>query len=429
MENNAIQINNLVKEYKMFSRKKDRLLEAILPNYERHTNFKAIDNLNLEIKKGEILGILGKNGAGKSTLLKMITGVVVPTSGELKVEGKISSLLELGAAFNPDLTGMENIYQHGQVMGLTDEEIKAKEKEIIEFADIGEHLSQPVKTYSSGMFARLAFACAINVDPDILIVDEVLSVGDIAFQLKCFKKFEQFKESGKTILFVTHSVDDVLRNCTRAIIMQNGRKTYDGDVKTGVEKYKKLMVGIEEKEEEPKQEETKSTEYKYDGETWKSKMTENPKLITYGNGKAEVIDYGAFDKEGHIVNVINSDEEITFKSKVLFKEKVKNPIFTMTVKDFSGKEMAGTNTDIEKIATGEFEKGDIVIAEFTQKIPLVPGKYTLSFSCTRYTSSGELEALNRKYDALLVEFTTSKRTVGLVNIDSKIKIHKIEKDK
>lgn len=429
MENNAIQINNLVKEYKMFSRKKDRLLEAILPNYERHTNFKAIDNLNLEIKKGEILGILGKNGAGKSTLLKMITGVVVPTSGELKVEGKISSLLELGAAFNPDLTGMENIYQHGQVMGLTDEEIKAKEKEIIEFADIGEHLSQPVKTYSSGMFARLAFACAINVDPDILIVDEVLSVGDIAFQLKCFKKFEQFKESGKTILFVTHSVDDVLRNCTRAIIMQNGRKTYDGDVKTGVEKYKKLMVGIEEKEEEPKQEETKSTEYKYDGETWKSKMTENPKLITYGNGKAEVIDYGAFDKEGHIVNVINSDEEITFKSKVLFKEKVKNPIFTMTVKDFSGKEMAGTNTDIEKIATGEFEKGDIVVAEFTQKIPLVPGKYTLSFSCTRYTSSGELEALNRKYDALLVEFTTSKRTVGLVNIDSKIKIHKIEKDK
>ncbi len=429
MENNAIQINNLNKEYKMFSRKKDRLLEAILPKYERHTTFKAIDNLNLEIKKGEILGILGKNGAGKSTLLKMITGVVAPSSGELKVEGKISSLLELGAAFNPDLTGMENIYQHGQVMGLTDKEIKAKEKEIIEFADIGEHLSQPVKTYSSGMFARLAFACAINVDPDILIVDEVLSVGDIAFQLKCFKKFEQFKESGKTILFVTHSVDDVLRNCTRTIIMQNGRKTYDGDVKTGVEKYKKLMVGIEEKEEETEQEEAVKSEYSYDGETWKSKMTENPKLITYGNGKAEVIDYGAFDAEGHIVNVINSDEPITFKSKVLFKEKVKNPIFTMTVKDFSGKEMAGTNTDIEKIATGEFEKGDIVVAEFTQKIPLVPGKYTLSFSCTRYTSSGELEALNRKYDALLVEFTTSKRTVGIINIDSNIKIHKIEKDK
>ena len=191
--NTVIKITDLVKEYKMYSNKKARLFEAVLPHYQNHSTFKAMDNLNLEIKRGEMLGILGKNGAGKSTLLKMITGVVSPTSGTIEVNGKISSLLELGAAFNPDLTGYENIYQHGQVMGLTDEEIKSKEKEIIEFADIGEHLSQPVKTYSSGMFARLAFACAINVDPDILIVDEVLSVGDIAFQLKCFKKFEQFK--------------------------------------------------------------------------------------------------------------------------------------------------------------------------------------------------------------------------------------------
>ena len=431
MEDTAIEINNLVKEYKMYARKKDRLLETILPKYEKHTTFKAIDDLNLEVKKGEVLGILGKNGAGKSTLLKMITGVVSPTSGDLKVNGKISSLLELGAAFNPDLTGMENIYQHGQVMGLTDEEIKAKEKEIIEFADIGEHLSQPVKTYSSGMFARLAFACAINVDPDILIVDEVLSVGDMAFQLKCFKKFEQFKEKGKTILFVTHSITDVLKNCTRTIIMQNGRKTYDGDVKTGVEKYKKLMVGIEDTDENIEQEdnlEITQTPEISNTATWKEKMMENPKLITYGNGKAEVIDYGVFDKDGNLVNVINSDEIVTMKSKVLFKEKVTDPIFTMTVKDFQGREMAGTNTNIEKVVTGEFDKGDIVIAEFTQKIPLVPGKYTLSFSCTRYTSSGDLEALNRKYDALLVEFTTEKRTVGIVNIDSKIKIYKAEKE-
>ena len=188
----VIKITNLVKEYKMFDRKKDRLLETILPRYQKHTTFRALDNLNLELKKGEVLGILGKNGAGKSTLLKMITGVATPNSGTIEINGKISSLLELGAAFNPDLTGYENIYQHGQVMGLTSEEIKAKEQEIIDFADIGDHLSQPVKTYSSGMFARLAFACAINVDPDILIVDEVLSVGDMAFQLKCFKKFEQY---------------------------------------------------------------------------------------------------------------------------------------------------------------------------------------------------------------------------------------------
>ena len=189
----AIEIKNLTKEYKMYPTKKDRLIEAVFPGAQRHGTFRAMDNLNLEVKKGEILGILGKNGAGKSTLLKMVTGVVTPTSGEIITKGKISSLLELGTAFNMELTGIENIYQHGQVMGLTNEQIEERKQEIIDFADIGEHLYQPVKTYSSGMFARLAFSCAINVDPEILIVDEVLSVGDMAFQLKCFKKFSPIR--------------------------------------------------------------------------------------------------------------------------------------------------------------------------------------------------------------------------------------------
>ena len=165
MSETVVKITNLVKEYKMYARKKDRLLETVFPWIERHGTFRAMNNLNLEIHKGEVLGILGKNGAGKSTLLKMITGVVIPTSGKIEIKGKISSLLELGTGFNPDLTGYENIYQHGAVMGLTHEQIKAKEQDIIDFADIGEHLNQPVKTYSSGMFASLAFACAINVDP------------------------------------------------------------------------------------------------------------------------------------------------------------------------------------------------------------------------------------------------------------------------
>ena len=157
----VVKIENLCKEYKMFDRKADRLIEAMIPGIERHKTFKALDNINLKIRKGEVLGILGKNGAGKSTLLKIITGVVTPTSGKVEIKGKISSLLELGAAFNTELTGIENIYQHGEVMGLSKEEIEKKKPEIIEFADIGDHLYQPVKTYSSGMFARLAFACAI----------------------------------------------------------------------------------------------------------------------------------------------------------------------------------------------------------------------------------------------------------------------------
>lgn len=307
-------------------------------------------------------------------------------------------------------------------MGLSDEEIKAKEKEIIEFADIGNHLSQPVKTYSSGMFARLAFACAINVDPDILIVDEVLSVGDMAFQLKCFKKFEQFKEKGKTIIFVTHNVADVLSNCNRVIILENGRKTFDGSVKDGVNRYKKIIVGInpdENKKIVKSEEENSNTEF------WKDKLNKNPNMIEYGNNEAEVIDYGSFDSEGNLVNVFDNQDTITFKSKVKFYTQVKDPIFTLTIKDFAGKDIAGTNTNIEKVITGTFEAGETAIAEFTQKIPVAPGKYTVSFSCTRYNLEGDLEALSRKYDALLIEIITTKNTVGLVRLDSEIKVSKI----
>ncbi len=422
-QENVIEIKDLVKKYKMYNRKQDRLLEAIFPKMNRHSDFTATDHLDLTIKKGEALGILGKNGAGKSTLLKMITGVVIPTSGELKVNGKISSLLELGTAFNSELTGEENIYQHGQVMGLTKEEIEATKQDVIDFADIGEHLYQPVKTYSSGMFARLAFACAINVDPDILIVDEVLSVGDMAFQLKCFKKFEEFKSKGKTILFVTHSVSDILKNCTRVIILESGKKTFDGDVKEGVDLYKKIITGNAPKNSNL---DKVSEEIKIDDDpnTWKSHFNQNPNLIEYGNLDAEVIDYGIFDTNRNYLSIIDNEKEVVLKSKIKFNKEVDNPIFTMTIKNFNGVEVAGTNTMIEKIYPGKFEKGDIVEVEFIQKLPLAPNKYTLSFSCTHINAKGELEILNRKYEALLIEIMSNKECVGIAKLDTKINIIK-----
>ena len=214
-----------------------------------------------------------------------------------------------------ELTGLQNIYQHGQVMGLTKKEIEEKKQEIIDFADIGDHLYQPVKTYSSGMFARLAFACAINVDPDILIVDEVLSVGDMAFQLKCFKKFEQFKEKGKTILFVTHNISDIIRNCTRAIILKEGKKIFDGNVKDGVEMYKKIIVGIEADSEEKKQ--------------------DDEQLITYGNGKAEILSYEILNYKNEKIKILENDEEVNIRLKIKFNEDVKEPIFAVSIKDFN----------------------------------------------------------------------------------------------
>ena len=441
---NIIEIKNLKKEYKMYNSKKARLLEAVLPLYQKHETFSAINDLNLTVKKGEILGILGKNGAGKSTLLKMITGVVTPTSGTIKVNGKISSLLELGAAFNSELTGIENIYQHGQVMGLTNEQIEATKQDVIDFADIGEHLYQPVKTYSSGMFARLAFACAINVDPDILIVDEALSVGDVAFQLKCFKRFEQFKNKGKTILFVTHNVSDVIRNCTRAIILNDGKKVYDGDVKGGVEKYKKIITKSCEDDENQSDNidnkindidiiqnnniDIKNRNSKLNGKInendWKNNYDINPSIIEYGNGKADLVDFGIFDLDGNILTSIENDKEIIVKTKIVFNEKIIDPIFTLTIKDFKGLDITGTNSMNEGIVSGTFEKGDIAVAQFKQKFSLAPNKYTLSFSCTHINGNGELEVLSRKYDALIIEISSNKNCVGLLRLDSQITISK-----
>lgn len=420
-DENIIEIKDLVKKYKMYNKKQDRLIETIIPQIVRHTDFTAMNNLNLNIRKGEVLGILGKNGAGKSTLLKMITGVVIPTSGTLKVNGKISSLLELGTAFNMELTGEENIYQHGQVMGLTREEIEATKQDVIDFADIGDHLYQPVKTYSSGMFARLAFACAINVDPDILIVDEVLSVGDMAFQLKCFKKFEEFKSKGKTILYVTHNIGDVLENCSRVVILDNGVKIFDGETKEGVETYKKLITGMLSKDKESNQTEKEEI----DKSLWKSNFNVNPNMIIYGNKEAEIYDYGIFNSKDEFESVVNNEEEISIRLKARFNNDVECPTFSMTIKDFMGKEICGTNTNIQKFYTGKCQKGKEYMCEFKQKMQLAPGKYTLSLSCSKYDMNGTLVPINRNYDAIIFEVISKKPVVGYYELDTKLKLEEI----
>ena len=202
---------------------------------------KALKNINLKINKGESIGIVGTNGSGKSTLLKLVTGVVTPTTGTIKTDGKIAALLELGAGFNPEYTGIENIYLNGTMMGYTEEEMKKRVPDIIEFADIGEFINQPVKSYSSGMFARLAFAVSINVEPDILIVDEALSVGDTRFQVKCIDKMRELQESGTTILFVTHAIEQIKRFCTRAIWIKNGELIEDGEASQVVDLYDNFM--------------------------------------------------------------------------------------------------------------------------------------------------------------------------------------------
>lgn len=242
MDKGTIEVRDLSKVYHLYDKPSDRIRETFSIRKKKYSKeHYALKNINLRINKGESIGIVGTNGSGKSTLLKLVTGVVTPTKGEIKTEGKIAALLELGAGFNPEYTGIENIYLNGTMMGYTEEEMKKRVPDIIEFADIGEFINQPVKSYSSGMFARLAFAVSINVEPDILIVDEALSVGDTRFQVKCIDKMRELQESGTTILFVTHAIEQIKRFCTRAIWIKNGELIEDGEASQVVDLYDNFM--------------------------------------------------------------------------------------------------------------------------------------------------------------------------------------------
>lgn len=235
----AIRVKDLTKKYKLYHKRSEKIAN-IFGKEKNIKEFYALKGISFEINRGECVGIIGHNGAGKSTLLKLLTGVAFPTSGEIEINGRLASMLELGSGFNPELTGMENIYFNGSLNGLTKEEIDGKLKDILDFADIGNFIEQPVKNYSSGMFARLAFAVAINVDPDILIVDEILSVGDVGFQVKCMEKFNEFKKKGKTILYVSHGLGTVKKFCDRAIWLQKGQIVDDGNSVIVVERYYNL---------------------------------------------------------------------------------------------------------------------------------------------------------------------------------------------
>ena len=239
----AIAVDHVSKMYKLYDKPMDRLKESLgLSRQKKYKEHFALDDVSFQVHQGETVGIIGTNGSGKSTILKIITGVLNPTAGEVRVNGRISALLELGAGFNGEYSGIENVYLNGTMIGFSREEIDAKMDDILSFADIGEFVHQPVKTYSSGMFVRLAFAVAINIEPEILIVDEALSVGDVFFQAKCYRKFEEFKEMGKTILFVSHDLSSIGKYCDRVVLLNQGHKLAEGGAKDMVNLYRKVLV-------------------------------------------------------------------------------------------------------------------------------------------------------------------------------------------
>lgn len=424
MEKFAIKVNDLSKMYKLYDKPSDRLKESLgLTRKVRYKEHYALQNVSINVRKGETVGIIGTNGSGKSTILKIITGVLSPTSGSVEINGRISALLELGAGFNQEFTGIENVYLNGTMNGFSREEIDAKLDDILQFADIGDFINQPVKTYSSGMFVRLAFAVAINIDPEILIVDEALSVGDVFFQSKCYHKFEEFKKMGKTILFVSHDLSSIAKYCDRVILLDKGVKVDEGSPKQIIDLYKKALVHqLTGANEENVTDVIGSVEAELtEGQLWKSRLRINPKLTEYGNSYAEIIDFALMDSYGRITDTIDKGSEFTVKMRVRYQQHLDHPIVAFTIKDLKGTDLCGTNTMYEKNEVRNVKPGDEVIVLFTQKMDLQGGEYLLSLGTSGYVQ-GEYTVYHRLYDVCNMTVFSDKNAVGVYDMNSRIQI-------
>ena len=410
----VIQVQHLSKMYKLYDKPSDRLKESLgLSRKKRYREHYALNDVNFDIEEGECVGIIGVNGSGKSTILKIITGVLNPTQGEVKVDGRISALLELGAGFNMEYSGLENVYLNGTMIGFSKEEIDARLDDILAFADIGDYIHQPVKMYSSGMFVRLAFAVAINIDPEILIVDEALSVGDVFFQAKCYHKFEA---QGKTILFVSHDLSSISKYCDRVILLHKGKMLDQGTPKAMVDMYKQLLV-----HQDPVKQGEGSNQEKGDSENWREGFQVNPDTLEYGEKQAEIVDFVVLDEKGRQSNTIEKGTTFQIKMRVQFHENIQEPILAYTFKNIQGTEITGTNTMYEKASVEHPEAGRECVVTFTQRMDLQGGEYLLSFGCTGYRN-GEFAVFHRLYDACNITVVSAKNTVGFYDMNSKVTI-------
>ncbi len=428
----AIQVNHLVKTYKLYDKPKDRLKEALgfgrkKKRYKEHSALKGVD---LTIYQGETVGIIGTNGSGKSTILKIITGVLNATEGEVAVNGRISALLELGAGFNMEYNGIENVYLNGTMMGFSRKEIDEKLPAILEFADIGEYINQPVKTYSSGMFVRLAFALSINIDPEILIVDEALSVGDVFFQAKCYHKFEEFKEQGKTIVFVSHDLSSISKYCDRVVLLNQGVKLGEGDPKEMIDAYKQVLVGqypLPEVDTGANDVTLRDPDHSSTGTGEADRGTGaavNPELLEYGTKQALIDEYYIEDHTGKKVSAVLKKDLCAIHMYVTFHEDIAAPIFAFTIKNIKGVEITGTNTMFEKAFLSSVKKGQRKHIVFQQRMDLQGGEYLLSLGVTGFEKEN-FTVYHRLYDVMNITVISDKDTVGYYDMNSEITVEDV----
>lgn len=384
-KNIAIRVNNLTKIYHLYDKPQDRFKEALNPfKKSYHRDFYAMNDVSFEVMRGETVGIIGKNGAGKSTLLKMITGVLTPTYGDVYVEGKIASLLELGAGFNNELSGLDNIYLNGTLMGFTKEEMDLKVDAILEFADIGEFIYQPAKVYSSGMFARLAFSVAINVEPDVLIVDEALSVGDMSFQSKCMDRMKEMTEKGITLLFVSHDIYSVQSLCDKAIYIDDGKLKDIGKVDDVTSKYVAIQRAENNSLLEKKSSKNNSVNNNVETEASSNLINtmdiSGEKLLPgkiSGNNKARILDFMLCNSRGEESSEIISNEEYIIKLSIKFNEDLDSFAVVCPIRSLNGIQEIGVSSSVEKFIFPEVKKNEIYIVEIKSIMNIQYGIYNL----------------------------------------------------
>ncbi|MFT3929003.1 MAG: ABC transporter ATP-binding protein [Spongiibacteraceae bacterium] len=440
----AIQVNDLSKCYAIYDQPRDRLKQFVLPKLGRligrdsqayYREFWALKNISFNVHKGETVGIIGRNGSGKSTLLQLICGTLNPTSGSLQTQGRIAALLELGSGFNPEFTGRENVYMNGSILGLTAQEIDARFDDIAAFADIGEFINQPVKTYSSGMVVRLAFAVAINVDPQILVVDEALSVGDELFQRKCFARISQIKERGATILFVSHSGSAVVELCDRAILLDSAELLCSGSPKSIVGKYQKLIYAPNEQRLHIRAEIRSCAEYSGTDKNEDQQVpAENPapcvelesfydphlisqSILSYAPQGACIEETKILTMEGKQVNCLRRGETYRYTYSVRFLSAATNVRFGMLIKSITGLELGGAET---KPITGEhntyISAGTKIAIEFKFKCLMNPGAYFLNAGVLGMRNEVDTY-LHRILDAVMLKVMPMQNDIATALID------------
>ena len=434
----VIRVSSLGKSYQIYEQPRDRLLQMVLPRLQRlagssprryYRDFWALHDVSLEVRAGETVGIIGRNGSGKSTLLQIVAGTLAATHGEVEVHGRVAALLELGSGFNPEFTGRENVYTNAAVLGLTHADIEQRMEAITTFADIGEFVDQPVKTYSSGMLLRLAFAVQAQVEPDVLIVDEALAVGDARFQARCFDRLKQLKAGGTSILLVTHSTEQIVTHCDRAVLLEGGRVDMTGRPRDVTNRYLDLLFGRERQTSvTPKPLAAPAVPSSTDADdiahgleladdVFASRQGYNPLEYRWGDGAATILDFALRANGAASPALLAPGDTVDLRVAIRFDRDLATPILGVTIRTKEGVTVYGTNSEMLDVAALRSlgRTGQTVVARVRFTCRLAPGDYFVSLGlATR--QGGTVVPHDRRYDAIHLQVGPEPTFFGLADV-------------